>query len=79
MAQLELVLEHFTEITVLNINGKLYVNKVVGAVGAPSEEYLECDSIHLALRPEDLANPLTLPAATENWSPLYENWMDTEI
>lgn len=67
-SKLEMVLNDYTEVTVINVNGKLYV-KTVTAEGL--EEYADCGSVHLALDEEGLINEVKYPPATNDWHPNF--------
>lgn len=67
--KLEFLLNEYTEITIINVNGKLYT-KTVDFRGV--EEYHEASSLHVALEKEDLLNPAPYPPATVHWQCMYE-------
>lgn len=85
-----MVLNEYTEVTVVNVNGKLYV-KTVTADGV--EEFSDCDAVHLATSEDDLVNLTELAPACHPYKPLYDvypedllreagmpdNWPDSEI
>jgi len=70
-----MVLNQYTEVTVVHVNGKLYV-KTTTADGC--EEFDECQAISLATSEDELDDgPVELAPACEPYTPYYtEHWRD---
>lgn len=70
MSKLEIVLNQYTELTVINVNGKLYVK----SVSKDAEVFMECKSIHIALDEDGLINNSDSYApACDGWQNIYGN------
>ena len=80
MSKLEILLDQYTELTIVHVNGKLYIEQVQSD---GTYKYFTASSVHIAMDEEDLVNELIYPPATPEWSPNYYydelDWKEREI